>query len=580
MSQMRFAAARGYAFVKRHKAGAALAVLLLIYGTLVFGVLPRPVFFSGDEGEKLVVAASVARSGDLWNVAYEYPGRDFDPEIRLFFCPWMKVAKSDPVPYHLSTLTFLNAPLYALLGVDGMYLLPLLSGIGVAWLAYLLARLMELPGAWAIPLVVGVCTPMFFYSLTTWDHAPTVLYSTLAVYWMARQARRLRWWEMGLAGIVTGLGMWTRYEMYLFAGAVVLAYVYVFRLDRRAWKGLVPFAIGLALVVALMEAQIRTVYGGTNVLDLWLTRFVGEQGGQEAALVADVLRGVLLRRAETVLALTVDGSSVWLERVFLALAFVGTIVVNRSRKLQRRPLLVMGSALMQAIGTVLALVHMRIGTLVGLVPTLPLSALGLVYTSPPATVRPPSRRIVLDLLATASVIYLLLGMFLLPAWGSLGWGPRYLAQLFPLLAMLAWATLWRSLAAQRDADSRKAIYLAFGALFVLSLIMQCVGVGLLYDKKQRMLSMYDTTRALDADYLLSEQTWYLQEMASLYFEKRFFHLRSQEEYDTVMERFYRHGVRRFAWVPSQVSAIEPILETGAFAVRPIDELLYEIVSVD
>jgi hypothetical protein len=89
------------------------------------------------------------------------------------------------------------------------------------------------------------------------------------------------------------------------------------------------------------------------------------------------------------------------------------------------------------------------------------------------------RHLVWDFVATTSVIFLMLGLFLLPACGGLSWGPRYLSALFLLLAVLAWDVVGRSLALYRKRVSRQVVGVALVLLFVSSFIVQCVGIGLL-----------------------------------------------------------------------------------------------------
>jgi hypothetical protein len=58
------------------------------------------------------------------------------------------------------------------MGFWGLYVVPLLSGVGVAWAAYLLAMAVGVPRrvAWiAVPLV-GLATPVFIYSLLFFQH--------------------------------------------------------------------------------------------------------------------------------------------------------------------------------------------------------------------------------------------------------------------------------------------------------------------------------------------------------------------------------------------------------------------------
>lgn len=561
-----------------YKAAVMVVVLLVIYGTL-FWVLPRQVFFSGDEGEKAIVVASTARRGDLWHPIFEYPGQSFDPQAKYIFALWVKVIDGQPVPWHLSTLFFLNPPLYRLFGFDGLYVLPFLAGIGVAWLAWRLAKLAAVPRAWVVPLIAGLGTPAFFFSLTTWDHMPVVFYATLLVYLMALQVERRRPWLMALAGVCAGLGLWSRYEMYLFVPTAVLAYAYVFRQARDRWWGLLPFAGGLGVVVAAMLAQQTAVYGGLSGNILTGMSSARAESGLAASWFEQA-RNLILRQANIVLFMTVDGSAVWGERVLLACGFALTVLVHRVARWQH-PVLVIIAVAMQIAGTVLAFVHPRLGhTMIGLVPTVPLASLALSCAVSAQSAQRTPDQLVRDLVLTLSVLFLMLGLFLLPAFGGLSWGPRYLSPLFPLLAILAWTRVGDRLAVPSKGHARAAINVAWGAILVCSLAVQTVGIKWLYDYKQEMVGWYEMTRRLDVDYVLSDQHWYFQQIATLYFDKVFLAPYAPDHYLDVVTQLYAHGVRRFAWIPAATSTIDPLLETAQFVVQHADGAIYHIVPTN
>jgi|GEM_PF-5661037 len=560
----------------QYKAGLMLAMLALIYTLLVYVVLPRQVFFCSDEGEKMIVVASSVRSGDWWRVRFEYPGLRLDPDGEAFLSSWMRMVNGQPVPFHLSTMNFWNAPLYALWGIDGLYVLPLLSGLGIIWLTYRLARLMAISQPWVVVPLVGLCTPVLFYSLTTWDHMPVVFYVMGAICLLARQAWRTCYWQMGLAGVCIGLAVWTRIEMYLFVPIIIFSYVYTFRKHRYLLSSLFALVAGFAIVATAMIAQQVAVYGHPDLIALYMrsSDFALSQGLIAAG--SGSLLDSVLRQAQVMLILSVDASEFWLERVFMALAFVGTVLVFRSPRLQRFPLLTMGSVLMQVIGTALTIVHSRLYFVAGLVPTVPLAAWGLAYRSAKPDECLTPARLVLEWIAALSILVLLAGLVLLPSYGGSNWGPRYLAMLFPLLPTLAWTAFWRAQGTLDALDVRRAVQIAFGMLVAASLVVQGVGVARMLKSKNQTLVWYDHLDSLDVEFVLSDHPWYLQHMAALYFEHVFLCPRTQEVYNRLLERMYAGGVRQFAWVSTVDSQIDPQIKTAQFAVHRVQDRLYEI----
>lgn len=561
----------------RRRAGLAVLALAVVYGVTVFGALPEEVFFSGDLGMKQVLAASMARSGRLFRIAYEYPARDIDPDYRFFPFEWLRVVEGRPAPGYVTVHMFSNALLYRLFGTRGLHLVPLLSGLIVAWLAYRLCSEMDISQPWVATLLVGLCTPMLFYSLTMWEHAFAVCCAMLALYLMARQASAHRGWEAALAGVAVGLGVWSRREMALFPIAFVLSYVYVLRGKRRSWRALIPCAAGFGIILTLLLMNQHAVYGnaGTGVVAA-RTASVRAVSDTETGRL-DALRTLLINQASLVLHHTVDGSAFWTERVLLALSFVGVILSYRLPRLRCRPVWVMSSTLLLAIGVGLAFGHSRLSMVVGLVPTLPLSAVGLVY--PPATQDESvkSRRLTFDLLMTVNVAFLGLGLLLVTHAPGYCWGPRFLAVLFPLMAILAWRT-FRTLESTIRGRARVGLRGSFTLLVAVSLAVQCVGVVQLYLHEQEMLHLYTATRALDVQYVVSDTRNYLEEMGGLYFEKTLLRAETQEDYDALVTMLYQNGVVRFAWIPDN-GDVEPTVATAEWMVRQVDDLLYEIAPI-
>jgi len=567
---------RWLALNEGHKAEIVVVVLALVYGGIVFAVLPGEVFFSGDLGMKYVLAASMARSDDLWQIAYEYPARDMDPGLRFFPFVWLRVVDGSPVPGYITIHMLSNALLYRLFGGYGLHLVPLLSGLVLAWLAYRLAAMMAAPQPWVAALLVGLCTPMLFYSLTTWEHAAAVCLATLSLYLMARQATIARWWEAGLAGLVAGLAMWSRREMYLFPVVLVLAYGYVFRARRSKWLALGPFALGFSVVLGLLLAEQQSVYGNTNTGVVAMRAQSIQAVDQGGGVDVNALRALLLNQASLIMHHTVDGSALWAERVLLALAFVAVVVGYRVESLRRRPWWVLSSTLLLAVGTGLAFVHSRLSMVVGLIPTLPLTTLGVVYPPPTPAEAQASRRLTFDLIMTANVGFLALGLLLVTHAPGYCWGPRFLAMLFPLMGILGWRT-FRALEAASEGRVRTALRVSFGILVALSLAVQCVSVVQLYGHERKMLRLYRTTRAFDAAYVISDTRNYLEEMAGLYFDKTLLRVEEQEDYDVLVTLLYERGVRRFAWVPNG-DEVDPLVQMEAFSVRQVEGAEYQIVA--
>jgi hypothetical protein len=119
-----------------------------------------------------------------WSI--NYPARPLDPQLE--FVPFS--ARQHYVdgqgriylqwPIFLGLLTRIP---WKLMGFWGLYVVPLLAGVGTAWAAYLLAHALGVPRrvAWlAVPLV-GFATPVFIYSLVFFEHTLATMLVTLSL---------------------------------------------------------------------------------------------------------------------------------------------------------------------------------------------------------------------------------------------------------------------------------------------------------------------------------------------------------------------------------------------------------------
>ena len=210
----------------RRRALMALALVAIVYG-LVLAQLPAHVFWSPDEGGKVLQLLNLRWQGGL---AYDlpYPGRSLDRD--LDFLPHMMVLVDDGTIYSWWPIWFplLSWPGHALLGTGGLYLLPLAAGLLVSWLAYLLLRRYE--PAWAplaIPLV-GLGTPIFFYSLTFWEHTAAIALGLAGLLLLPTGKQSSG--RAAAAGLLLAGATVLRPEMLLLPAAVLVL------LLREAWR--------------------------------------------------------------------------------------------------------------------------------------------------------------------------------------------------------------------------------------------------------------------------------------------------------------------------------------------------------
>jgi len=228
----------------------------ILYVTYLLAQLPGEVFFSGDGGIKALLtkqaldgflAPDLRLSAepwvqDLWSQGH-YP----------FDIPFIYESGGQHVPCFPVFFQWLTAPFYGLLGVSGLYLIPVAAGIAI-WAAFysLCRRLGASPILSAGGLLaLQFASPLTLYCAMFWEHtlaaflafvgiAPTLL----ALRGLSSKRRLL------LGGAALGFSGFLRPENVCLAGIVVTAWSLVAWRRQLRMEGLV-FAIsttGMLLV--------------------------------------------------------------------------------------------------------------------------------------------------------------------------------------------------------------------------------------------------------------------------------------------------------------------------------------------
>jgi hypothetical protein len=158
--------------------------------------LPARAFFVGDPGVKLIAARN----------AIEHPTRPFDIDVpRIgtqrvdFLDPFFRVHGDHAHAITSPLFPLISAPVIAAFGVRGAYVLPALgfllaiaamAGVGVA---------LDQRRSWTLLLfVAAACTPLLFYALEFWEHAPAVGIAALATWLFVRRCSTVSCLACGL----------------------------------------------------------------------------------------------------------------------------------------------------------------------------------------------------------------------------------------------------------------------------------------------------------------------------------------------------------------------------------------------
>ena len=478
----------------RRRALLALALVAIVYG-LVLARLPGHVFWSPDEGGKVLQLLNLRWEGEL---AYglPYPGRVLDPEFDLM--PHMMALVDDGTIYSWWPIWFplLSWPGYTLLGTYGLYLLPLAAGLLCSWLAYLLVR--RYAPTWAplaIPLV-GLGTPIFFYSLTFWEHTAAIALGLAGLLLLPKEGQPKG--RAATAGLLLAGATILRPEMLLLPAAVLVL------LLREAWRerkgrqaaafllgclvGVLPyFGFNLAVEGPLLGRR----YGGPALSQTTAVEriFEGKQQNASNAQPATRLFAYARNKGLQLIPNLIVGSAErqgpvlpgWL-RWGGAWLFVACLLLPWwPSRWPTWPIYVLYSALL-AFCVVLLAWPVPYQAFHGL-----LIAPQIVFATWAWRRRPPPTGRLLSV--TALVTLLFVAAMLALGWeaaGGLQWGPRYLLLLFPLgsvLALLGIASLKQTI---EDAELQRFVLSCFAFLFLVGVAFQARGLRTMGQEKERI----------------------------------------------------------------------------------------------
>jgi hypothetical protein len=462
---------------------AAAALTLLVAG------LPATAFFSGDPGVKLIAARN----------AIAHPRRPFDVDLPTI--GGRPVARVDPmmVPHGdhahvLQSAVFpvVSAPLIALLGLRGAYLLPAVSFV-------LMVPLLEAIRRVATPstpphIVAGlavVANPLFFYALEFWEHAPAVALlvgvTALMVRLKAHPMNEAMDLVRGfLAGGLAGIAVLFRPEAALYVAMLLLAF-------RSALRDVIALAAGATVVVAPLSIASYLHSGsflGTHLTNT-LAPLSREWFSGRVARISAWLWPNSISESLALLAL----AAAWVARPFGASLRIRQVIG------------LVGAAWLAILASERALDRNSLWQ------AFPIAALALV----PIASTPALRRLGLCALLTG-------GLIILTAThdGGAQWGPRFLLVIVPPLILLAAASLAD---VSRAGDLRWMRVALTVAILLGALLTSRAAYREIRGAKHSYARIVDATTRLTkpGEPIVTNVWWFDQITAALYGTRPFFY---------------------------------------------------------
>jgi len=579
----------------------AAAVVLAVLGASL-AMMQREVFWSPDEGGKFFALASVRWDGGL---AYGLPyhGRAVDPELRFAprgpgeaneppeAFPYPREGADGRIQWHWPPwFPLASRPLFAAFGVSGVYLLPLLSGWLIAlasgWIAHALAPRLAAPAM----LVVGLATPVWFYSLTFWEHTLAAAAGVLAIAFLVHGAPRSRRTLLAMLPPLLMAAL-LRIEMLAFGVTAVLAWALRDAVEtvqptarRHAGSAVAPSAAHVANMTragteSLFDTGERT--GGAPARQdgrtawrpwlaaglavglialLWLAAASWLAPRQSVfftaipAHAADALTNLSnLPRAAVGLLVNsaVDEGPVvpaaWTAAAAVALAACFVAPFLRAVWLEAC-VLVPGLAGLLTFSLTLAALEPSYRSLHAFFPIAPFTAFWLFAWR---DARGGARR---DTLVRAAALYFVAGSAVLFAYridlhghvvSGLEWGSRYLLALYPLLAILALAAVDGYVRSPRPAWLRGTVGGLMACLIAAAVLLESRGVAVLAGNHALFATWNRVLR--DDDRIVTDVWWLPATLAPLFVAKETYFVRRRAEVSEWAALAAAHGEREFTF---------------------------------
>jgi hypothetical protein len=422
----------------------ALGVVCAVYVSTLSTLHPS-VFWSPDEGAKFIqMHGRLVSPGAAHRMAYGAASSDpffvFYPAAPIYPQPlW-----PSGVHHHWPALfPALSLPFFQILGVWGLYMLPLASGVLTSALAGVMAQRLA-PGA-AVPaiLLAGLASPLYFHSMLFLEHSVAcalALGSLLCGWGLFRGSLRRRL-VCSIGAVVCLAGFYAlRDEALIFLAALAALGAATLTTGRIRTVGLAGIALGPLLLLAVPGGTISSSGGGRAA------ELLGDAVNALAGLKDPALWRALPQHLLHVLVNNPAHSGVPLPPEWAVTCLFGLVLCALSPVVvapQRFACWLAGVCLVAAGAAYGLCLPDRYRAIHGLL--LPMPALALAWLpTPDDTARPgKGERFLTALLSLMLVLHLLTTWLLRRPAGGPEWGLRYALVAYLLAAVLGAAAVVR-----------------------------------------------------------------------------------------------------------------------------------------
>ena len=596
------------AFLRRNWPIIAVAAVYLV----ALSLLPLNGIWINDVGNRIIQLKSIVTSG-YSDYSLDWAGRAIDPDLDYapITYPFAVVRNDKLFSVYSPFLATVASPFFRAFGYPGLYILPLLASL--VMLAGL-ARIVGEVGGGAraralVVLVAGLATPIWFYSLTFWEHTIAVACCVWSVLYLLRflgagprsprTSSLVARPSLVAAAALSALAIYFRPELYSFSSVLLVTILARARgpIARRIAPAAIFVGAAVAAIVPLWIFQWATVGSPFGF-------HIGTLMGSTSGLLAHLRSRPLMFFSLFCLSTTGIASSIALAAPFLALFFVRPRV-DEQRFASALTLCGLAAIVISIAVVVLlrraGLPPVRIvGSTNSLFPTAPVLMLGLialkakcdrggvepdvmcVEKNGPAGAGSPDAQSLHTLwliMAIYAVIYWLAAPQI-TRWG-IHWGNRYLLVLYPLIAvpcamnLARWPALVSAWPRWRVAVSRAIL----GALVAASIAAQIWSITIL-DRKMDFSSRFNSEVGKRPEEAVIGTVWWVGQELYGEFDRKLIFFASTPEQFGALSRLLSSGGYSSALIVLPAGTAASALPPGAKEVESVSDNGLGYWSVD
>lgn len=522
-------------------------------------ILPLDGIWINDVGSRVILVNSIIGSG-YSDFSIRWPGVAVDPtfDYPAIAYPFAVVRQGRLFSLFEPVLATVASPFYRLFGYPGLYVLPFAAAIagllGLGRLAH--ACGLSRGAATCAVLACALCTPIWFYSLTFWEHTLAIAFCVWGTLHFLRGMQRGSLGNLVLAAVLSAVATYFRPELYCFSFVMLVLILWRARGPRRA---------SAAVFAATTVAALVPLW-----LFLWAT--VGAPFGLHLGTFVSTIPGLLkhiLSRPMVFFHLFVLSSPDVTSSVVFSVPFLALFIVRP--RLSPRAFTAAVPLLGFLALVIFVLIHRSfygasgvqspisfVGRTNSLFPTAPFLILGLVRCRA-STAAGSQERSPVDLLWLVALVYSLVYWLAAPEvtkWG-IHWGNRLMLILYPMLTVLVAANLGAWLPMIRGTRRVWAVlsYAAVALVILVSLSAQAWSISIL-QRKMDFSARFNREVGARPEHIVVTSLWWVgQELYDQFQVKQIFLVRTDEQRADLMRRLAVQGYSRYLAVMSAAEEI-------------------------